>query len=512
MTTLLRPVRVLLLLSSLLVMGCGSSLIVNSENHTEEHPEIQREFRAAWVATVANINWPSEPGLSVQEMKKEAIHLLDILKSTNFNAVIFQVRPQADALYKSELEPWSYYLTGEQGKAPDDDFDPLEFWIEEAHKRGLELHAWLNPYRAHHPSGGPVSGQSVVYTKSELVLELQNGYWWFDPSLKETQQHSLNVVMDIVSRYDVDGIHFDDYFYPYPDYNSGQDFPDQESWENYLSTGGSLLRNDWRRASVNNFISSVYSSIKEEKPHVKFGLSPFGIWRPEHPKSIKGFDQYDVLFADAKKWLNEGWIDYFSPQLYWPVNQIPQSFPVLLGWWNSQNTKNRFIWPGMSIGRLSGGKQLDEVINQIMITRGMNMEAPGTVHWSIAPLVDKDSLRNALKAGPYSDPALIPELTWTRQSKVIETPEFTIQKSMDGKFFLKPKIIDQEVSKWIVYARYDDRWITKFYGANTNSIPVYYSVRNSESKIVTPINRLEVTSVDRLGNESKSFVISFSDD
>jgi uncharacterized lipoprotein YddW (UPF0748 family) len=177
-------------------------------------PSADREFRAAWVATVDNINWPSKPGIPVEDQKKEAIELLDLLYKNNFNAVIFQVRPQCDALYKSELEPWSYYLTGEQGKAPEPYYDPLEFWIKEAHARGIELHAWLNPYRAHHIAGGEVTGASLVNKRPDLVVKLEQGYWWMDPAMLSTQDHSFNVVMDLIRRYDLDGIHFDDYFYP----------------------------------------------------------------------------------------------------------------------------------------------------------------------------------------------------------------------------------------------------------------------------------------------------------
>ncbi|MEO6818987.1 MAG: family 10 glycosylhydrolase, partial [Ginsengibacter sp.] len=291
-----------------------------------------REFRAAWVATVANINWPSKPGLSSAQQQKEAIDLLNFLQKHNFNAVILQVRPQADALYESKLEPWSYFLSGTQGKPPSPYYDPLTFWTKEAHDRGLELHVWLNPYRSHHISGGPVTETSLVKKRPELMVHLKEGYWWFDPSLQETQDHGVKVVMDIVKRYDIDGVHFDDYFYPYPSYNGGEDFPDSTSRKAYLAAGGTLSVGDWRRESVNKFIHRLYDEIKKEKKYVKFGLSPFGIWRPGNPASIEGFDQYDQLYADAKLWLNEGWIDYFSPQLYWPISRIKQSFPVLLGW------------------------------------------------------------------------------------------------------------------------------------------------------------------------------------
>ena len=496
----------LLIILAILVKGCASISTTKSSDIISSYPKMEREFRAAWVATVANINWPSTPGLSTEEMKTEALHLLDLLKATNFNAVILQVRPQADALYKSELEPWSYYLTGEQGKAPDEDFDPLEFWIQEAHKRGMELHAWLNPYRAHHTTGGRISEYSVVNTKRELVVELKNGYWWFDPSLEETQKHSTAVVMDIVSRYNVDGIHFDDYFYPYPDYNNGEDFPDDGSWETYQAEGGKLSRGDWRRKAVDDFISNLYSSIKKEKPHVKFGLSPFGIWRPGYPSSIRGFDQHNVLYADAKKWINKGWIDYFTPQLYWPVNQIPQSFPVLLGWWNSQNTLNRFVWPGMSIGRLSGEKQIDEVINQIMITRGMNSNAPGTVHWSIAPLVEKDSLRISLKEGPYNTPALVPEMTWGTSSNPLPKPNIDIERLPNGTINVTPEKLNEDFSKWIVYTKYGNRWTTNTYESGIERFPVYYTKVDPSNKMIHILDRVEITYLNRFGKESKPYV------
>jgi uncharacterized lipoprotein YddW (UPF0748 family) len=203
------------------------SITQNSIQAQLVHP--LREFRAAWVASVANINWPSKPGLSTEEQQIEAISILNYLQENKFNAVILQVRPQADALYASVIEPWSYFLTGEQDKAPEPFYDPLSFWIEEAHKRGLELHAWMNPYRAHHSSGKEISSKSIVRTNPETVYWLKEGYWWMDPALQFTQDHTSKVVMDVVKRYDVDGIHFDDYFYPYPSYNGNDDFPDDRS-------------------------------------------------------------------------------------------------------------------------------------------------------------------------------------------------------------------------------------------------------------------------------------------
>ncbi len=510
------PVKLLYLISATIIFSNCQLLKPVSNKTNSVHPEIQREFRAAWVATVANINWPSSPDLSVAKQQQEAIQLLDLLERTNFNAVIFQVRPQADALYDSSLEPWSYYLTGKQGEAPSPYYDPLKFWIEEAHKRGLELHVWMNPYRAHHPSGSEVTESSIINRKSDLVVELKNGYWWFDPSLKGTQDHGLNVVMDIVKRYDIDGVHFDDYFYPYESYNNNEDFPDNKSWNEYQTSGGKMTRGDWRRNSVNVFIERVYKSIKKEKPYVKFGLSPFGIWRPNNPASIQGFDQYNELYADAKKWLNEGWVDYFSPQLYWPINQIPQSFPVLLGWWNEQNYKDRYVWPGISIGRFQGEKQVDEVINNIMITRGMMSKAPGIVHWSIAPLVDNDTLRHEIATKPYRTKAIVPPLNWIRH-KTPGVPNITYTYPSENHISISLTENEHDILNWIAYTKYDGKWTVKMMDRKTLTTEISYTKVEPSIKPelknfgrISLLEEVQITYINRLGFESHPFVLSIN--
>lgn len=484
----------------------------DDEDPVSTMPRVDREFRAAWVATVANINWPSSRDLTVEQQKKEAIALLDLLQKTNYNAVIFQVRPQSDALYQSNLEPWSYYLTGKQGVAPSPFYDPLNFWIEEAHKRGLELHVWLNPYRAHHTAGGPISEHSVVNTMSDVVVELESGFYWLDPSSKKTQNHAHAVVMDIVKRYDVDGVHFDDYFYPYTSYNNGKDFPDRKNWNKYLANGGTMSRSDWRRNAVDVFVERIYHSIKKEKPYVKFGLSPFGVWRPNNPLSITGLDQYEVLFADAKKWLNEGWVDYFSPQLYWPINQIEQSFPVLLGWWKSQNTKNRNLWPGINIGLFEGEKKVDEVFNQIMITRGMLPKAPGTIHWSITPLVKDYSLQSVLLTYPYAKKALVPPMNpeYARKSS---KPDISI-KYGHNNLTIKLNEKSNSISNWVIHAKYGGRWET-IIQSRTNLEVVLPFLKIEDSPEYSPfklspvflLEELKITQVNRFGIESAPTII-----
>ncbi len=464
----------------------------------KDRPFTAREFRAAWVASVANINWPSRRDLSTQEQQQEAIELLDFLEEHHFNAVILQVRPQADALYDSDIEPWSYYLTGEQGKAPNPYYDPLEFWIEAAHDRGLELHAWLNPFRAHHTTGGEPGPKSIVNTHPELVKKLKNGMYWMDPGMKETRELSRAVVKDLIDRYDLDGIHFDDYFYPYDSYNGGADFPDDKSWAAYKNSGGKLSRGDWRRENVNIFIQSVYKTIKHDKPNVKLGISPFGIWRPGYPQSIAGSDPYEELYADSRLWLEKGWVDYMAPQLYWKVNQYAQSFPVLLGWWGRQNLKGRHLWPGMSVDRGGGETNIDEVINQIMITRGMQSESPGAIHWSIAPLLKYPELAEALLDGPYQKRALVPETPWL-QPEIPEAPIVNVEKEGEQlKISWKPGD-DKEVFRWVVYLKTDTGWNYMILDRHVDFLELG-GLDNSQ--MVSRIMEIAVTAVSYTENES----------
>jgi len=473
--------------------------VISPVRIAKKGPFVMREFRAAWIATVANINWPSKSGLSTKEQQREALVLLDFLKEHNYNAVIFQVRPQADALYESSLEPWSFYLTGVEGQAPDPYYDPLNFWIEAAHDRGMELHVWLNPYRAHHSTGGKITETSVVKTHPELVVELKNGMWWMDPSKKATQDYTSAVVMDLVKRYDIDGVHFDDYFYSYSSYNKGEDFPDAASYLAYKNTGGELSRSNWRRQGVNTFVERIYKEIKAEKPQVKFGISPFGIWRPGYPKSITGMDQYDELYADARLWLNKGWIDYFSPQLYWKINQTKQSFPVLLGWWESENTQNRHLWPGINIDFGGGQVNLDETVNQIMLTRGMLPTSMGTVHWSISPLLKYPAMAAGILAGPYKKDALVPSSPWL--SKIIPDAPSVVTEIIENKVMIKWKNLDpEEVFRWVVYYEYNGVWNYEILNRTFNSFELSQYLNKKDQK--NPLTNIGVTAIGRTGNES----------
>ncbi len=386
---------------------------VESRELASRVPPSPREFRAAWVATVNNIDWPSRPGLPVDRQKAELDAILDRAAELNLNAVIFQVRPACDAFYHSDLEPWSEWLTGAQGKAPDPAWDPLQSAIDGAHARGLELHAWFNPYRASHPTmKSPLTADNFARRKGVAVK--YGEYLWLDPGVREVQEHSLAVILDVVRRYDIDGVHLDDYFYPYPSH--GREFPDDESYADYVRGGGRLDRGDWRRKNVDDFIETLYRRIHELKPQVQLGISPFGIARPGVPDGISsGIDQYDDLYADVRKWLDRGWCDYMSPQLYWPIAQTKQSYPKLLAWWAAQNPRHRLLFVGNYTTKAAAsdrGWSPDELLAQIRLTR-QQQGADGNIHFSMKVLRDDTGgVATALLDGPYELPALVPAATW----------------------------------------------------------------------------------------------------
>jgi uncharacterized lipoprotein YddW (UPF0748 family) len=398
-------------------------------------PAPKAEFRAVWVATVDNIDWPSKRGIPTEQAKSELLRIIRKCQELNLNAIIFQVRPSTDALYASRIEPWSEYLTGLQGQAPSPYWDPLAFAVEECHKRGIELHCWFNPYRSLHPAQkGPVAPTHISKTDPTIVKQYGR-YMWMDPGEPLVQKRSLDVMLDVVKRYDVDGVHLDDYFYPYKEKGpDGKllDFPDDQSYGQYQRSGGRLARDDWRRKNVDDFIERLYGQIKRTKIWVKFGISPFGIYRPGIPEGIKaGVDQYADLYADALKWYRKGWCDYYTPQLYWPIKQTPQSYPVLLKYWAENNPTKRHFWPGNFTGRTNpsdGNWPAQEVVDQINLTRKQK-GATGNVHFSMKAFMgDFNGIATALKSGPYSKPALIPASPWLGNQKP-EIPDLSLNET-----------------------------------------------------------------------------------
>lgn len=460
-------------------------------------PQVPREFRCVWVATVANIDWPSEPGLPVERQKAELIAILDRAAELNLNAVVFQVRPAADAFYASELEPWSAFLTGTQGQAPEPFYDPLGFAVEESHRRGLELHAWFNPYRAFHPSAkGELAANHLSRTHPELVKQYGR-YLWMDPGEKRVQDHSLAVVTDIVRRYDVDGVHLDDYFYPYKEKDAAGnviDFPDEPSYSRYRESGGTLDRDDWRRQNVDEFIRRLYNETKAIKPWVKVGLSPFGIWRPGYPPQIEGFDAYAELYADSRKWLREGWCDYFTPQLYWPVGQTPQDYRVLQRWWVEQNRHDRHIWPGLFTSRVGDSNRnwdAAEIAKQIKATREQP-GATGNIHFSMKAIMqERPGLIEVLKE-LYAEPALVPASPWLDDTAPGNP---TVQFDEASRVASWTPAEGEKPSRWIVQMRSGDSWTTRIMPANI------------DRTVVPPdADACQVRAVSRTGIEGESSI------
>lgn len=400
-------VRLAVLVTGTLAI-CGSSA---AQETIPEPPPSPREFRAAWVATVDNIDWPSRRGLSTAEQQAELIRILDKAAELKLNCLVLQVRTTADALYDSRLEPWSYYLTGESGKAPDPFYDPLTMWVDEAHRRGIEIHAWLNPYRARFGTN-EVAASHVSRTRPDLV-KTYGRYLWLDPGEPDAAAHSLAVFADVVNRYDIDGVHMDDYFYPYPITEDGEevDFPDDASWAKYQSSGGQLGRADWRRDNVNRLVRQIHQQTRQAKPWVRFGISPFGIGRPGAAPGITGFDQYEKLYADATLWLKEGWCDYFAPQLYWPIDQKAQSFPVLYEFWRQESTHGVPVWPGLFTSRTGDMNRPfppKEILRQIEVVRTPGA-GTGHIHFSMKALMqNREGLANELQTTLYASPALVP--------------------------------------------------------------------------------------------------------
>lgn len=467
-------------------------------------PPVPREFRGVWIATVDNIDWPSNRNLPADSQKAELLALLDRAAALRLNAVIFQVRAAADAFYRSTLEPWSVYLTGRSGRAPVPAWDPLAFAVAEAHRRGLELHAWFNPYRARYRGDrGPPAAGHVSRTMRSVVKQY-GPYLWMDPGEPSVQAHTTRVILDVVRRYDIDGVHIDDYFYPYPERDRrGREipFPDAASYAKYRRAGGSLDRDAWRRENVDRLVESLYREIKAAKPWVKFGVSPFGIWRPGFPESVRGLDAFQALYADSRRWLAEGWLDYFAPQLYWAIGAPQQSYPALLDWWASQNRRGRHLWPGNGTWKVADAGPVrwpaTELIQQLAATRDQ-LGAGGNVHFNMTALVKgADRLAERLADGPYASPALVPASPWLSPHP---PPAPLAQASRSpGRITLRVALADRTAAHvprwWLIRSRYAEGWRAQVVDAGTGTVLLPAGSAGHPDLVV-------VSALDRAGVES----------
>jgi uncharacterized lipoprotein YddW (UPF0748 family) len=470
----------------------------------------KREFRAVWVATVNNIDWPSKPGLSTEDQKKEVTQLLDLHKKNGMNAIIMQVRPAADAFYKSELEPWSKYLTGMPGKAPSPFYDPLEFWIKECRARNMEFHAWLNPFRVSQNAADPLASNHIAFKNPDWIVNY-GGKLYFDPGLPQAREFVVKVVNDIVARYDVDAIHFDDYFYPYP---LTEDFPDEDSFQQYNRGFTGVQKADWRRDNVDIIIKMLSENIKKTKPWVKFGISPFGVWRnkaddQEGSETTAGTTNYDHLYADILKWQKNGWIDYSLPQLYWQIGHPSVDYLTLAKWW-AAHSYNRATYIGHAVYKLEKEasvpewKDPNQLINQIQITRQIPQIGGSAFYSSKHFSRDLFGFIQKLQEEIYQTQALIPEMPWI-DNKAPACPKRFRKKGNKLKWKTeKAKIEMDKAAQFVVYLNPVGQ---KFDGNNPENI---FTITQQKSIAFKPNPRklkrkyeVRISALDRLYNESE---------
>jgi uncharacterized lipoprotein YddW (UPF0748 family) len=497
----------------------------------QQPPPDPREFRAAWVATVANIDWPSAPGLSAAQQRAQALAILDRAQALNLNALVLQVRPAGDALYPSTLEPWTEYLSGAQGRPPwragEAAWDPLAFWLTEAHRRGLELHAWFNPYRARHSAAKSPLALPHLALRAPALVKTYGDQLWMDPGEPEAAAHTLAVVADVLGRYDIDGVHIDDYFYPYPVAAPGQPptppgsapaveqpFPDDASYARYRAGGGTQVRDEWRRQNVDALVQALYRTAQATRPGVRVGISPFGLGRPERrPAGITGFSQFDKLYADVEKWFHEGWLDYLAPQLYWPIERAGQEFPVLLDAWVAENHAGRHLWPGLFtsqvVNRAAGqavgprawpSRELLDQLGELQARApaaqrpnaaprhapSTNPGATGHIHFSMVALMqNRDGLATALAAGAYAQPALVPATPWLDD----QPPPAPSLRRRGPAVLIEPGV-GEAVARWAVWRRVGGQWRFSVQPAAATTVELQGA------------DAIVVSAVDRLGNAS----------
>lgn len=466
----------------------------------------KREFRAAWIQSVNG----QFRGMPTEKLKQNLIGQLNSLQKAGINAIIFQVRPEADALYASRLEPWSRFLNGVQGKAPEPYWDPMQFMIDECHKRGMEFHAWINPYRTKTTLKSELAPNHVYNIHPEWFVTYGDQLY-FDPALPESRRHICMVVSDIVSRYDVDAIHMDDYFYPYP--IKGKDFPDDASFARF--GGGFSNKGDWRRSNVNVLIKKLHETIREIKPWVKFGVSPFGIYRNESSDPLgsktKGLQNYDDLYADVLLWAREGWIDYNIPQIYWHIGHPVADYETLVKWW-ARNTENRPLFIGQSVmNTVQNADPKNPSINQLprkMALQRAYQTIGGSCQWPASAVVENaGKYRDALIAEYHKYPALPPVFDFMDNEAPAKVRKMKPVWTEDGYilFWTAPKYKEEmnRAVQYVVYRFNDKEKVNIDDPSHIVAITRdnFYKLPYEDGKTKY---RYVVTALDRLHNESKS--------
>jgi uncharacterized lipoprotein YddW (UPF0748 family) len=504
-----------LILMWLTLVSCGSSIGYFNDDNI---PQPKREFRAFWIVTLDNKDFPSRPNLHSEEQQTELTELIDYHHQKGMNAAIFQVRPSGDAFYKSPYEPWSEWLMGEQGKAPKPAYDPLAYAIEVCHDRNMELHAWLNPYRvAYHHEISDVSANRLLTQHPDWFVKYDNAIQ-FDPGIPEVRQHIIKVVMDVVHRYDIDGIHFDDYFYPYKKW--GENFADDKTYQKY----GQDFKNkdDWRRDNVNQLIETLHDSIQKVKSHVKFGISPIGVWRNKSKDyrgsaSEVGQTCYDDLYADILKWMEKGWIDYVAPQLYWSIGHPRADYWTLSEWW-ANNSYRRHIYIGQAFYKIQNDtdKKWDnptEILNQLKINRA-NDKILGSIFFRAKFLVQNPAkVTDLIYEKFYKFPALIPAMPWKDSTPPLTPQKFRsirTKKRIILKWETPEPAQDGQVPSYYVIYRFEGE--EKIDLNNTQKILTITKKNSYHELLLSKSNQpftYVITSFDRLHNESEGASLTF---
>lgn len=490
--------KLILLLALFLATGVGAQI-------QQQSPYPKREFRGAWIQAVNG----QFRGIPTEKLKQTLIDQLNSLQGAGINAIIFQVRPEADALYASQLEPWSRFLTGVQGQAPSPYWDPMQFMIDECHKRGMEFHAWINPYRVKTSLKSELSPNHLYNIHPEWFVTYNNQLF-FDPALPESRRHICMVVADIVSRYDVDAIHMDDYFYPYP--NPGEDFPDHVSFAQYGR--GYSNKADWRRDNVNVLIKEIHETVRECKPWVKFGVSPFGIYRNKkndpNGSDTRGLQNYDDLYADVLMWINNGWVDYNIPQIYWEIGHPAADYDNLIHWW-ARHAASRPLFIGQDVMRtVNKADARNPLQNQMPAKMKLQRSLPtvqGSCQWYAAAVVDNaGNYRTMLEKEYHRFPALIPESPFMDDKAPGKVKKVKMVWTYEGPvlFWTAPKAKDEmdKAVQYVVY-RFDKKEKVNLDDAShivaitrDHFYPLPYNDGKTKYQYV-------VTALDRLHNESK---------
>jgi uncharacterized lipoprotein YddW (UPF0748 family) len=466
------------------------------------------------VATVANIDWPTQQGLTPAAALGEIRSILDRAEALRMNAVIVQVRAAGDAIYPSSLEPWSRVLTGTQGSDPG--WDPLAAWIAEAHARGLEFHAWFNPFRAGNVSDTSRLAPNHLARARPDLARIAQGQLWFDPGEPEVQQRTLDVVTDVLTRYDIDAVHLDDYFYPYPVTGAPRpiQFPDDASWDKYRAAGGvDMPRADWRRQNINSFVQRLYAEVHRLKPSVRVGISPFGIWRPGNPAGITGLDAYSDIFADSRKWLENGWMDYFAPQLYWSLASSGQNFSLLFDWWLSVNAQRRHVWPGLAAYRVADGTTsqytANEIVAEIAYARSkagpLAGGASGTLLYNATSIrLNRGGLADALGSSSNQNTALPPSFPWLDNASPPPPASLSVTAQASALRVQWTPAGTESVRWWVIQWRNATAWNARLVWGSASGVDIPFAGTADRPDIVS------VFALDAAMNASSTSIWRFS--